>query len=240
MTVTIFRRVMGILVSLALGAGLVAAILVSKAKAAPRCDAEAWICKSIRQQHRAEREREERREEARDERERAAIRYARERQRELEREREAAWRRNHDRYYGYRSADRHPETRVYGFVARMTQIDGRDCRNGCCPAVENISRSHTSEAEAWDDAQLGWMKAVSVRYGAMYADVQNMDIRTMSRQCFRCEFNESWIGRKREQVAQATGVSNGFKSCCRIIASPCIQPIQGANEAPLKGDERQQ
>ncbi len=149
----------------------------------------------------------------------------------------------HTRRYGGRyhaRRDAHPETRVYGMTIRgMTQVDTRDCRNGCCPPVENISKAHSSESAAWNDAQLGWMKAISVRFGAMYADVQNADERTIVRQCFRCEFNEDWISRNREALAQNTGTGNGFKSCCRIIARACIQPIQGADETPLKGDKAQ-
>jgi hypothetical protein len=81
------------------------------------------------------------------------------------------------------------------------------------------------------------MKAVSVRYGAMYADVQNADARTLVRQCFRSSFNEGWLARNVEAVAQNTGVGSGFSWTCRIIASPCIQPVQGANETTLKGDK---
>lgn len=151
------------------------------------------------------------------------------------------------RYYGERRRERevvedrhhhHESTRVYGFVARMTQTDRRDCHNGCCPPVENISSAHSNEGAAWNHAQLGWMKAISVRYGAMYADVQNADARTLVRQCFRCEFDESWIARNREALAQNTGTGNGFKTCCRIIASACIQPVVGASETPLKGDQK--
>lgn len=132
----------------------------------------------------------------------------------------------------------HRETRVYGFVQRMTQQDRRDCHNGCCPPIENISRDHGSEQRSWNDAQLGWMKAVAVRYGSMYADVQNADARTLVRQCFRSSFSESWLARNAEAAAQKLG-GDGFSWTCRIIASPCIQPIQSAYETPLKGDEKQ-
>lgn len=132
----------------------------------------------------------------------------------------------------------HRETRVYGFVQRMTQQDRRDCHNGCCPPIENISRDHGSEQRSWNDAQLGWMKAVAVRYGSMYADVQNADARTLVRQCFRSSFNESWLGRNAEAAAQKLG-GDGHSWTCRIIASPCIQPITGGYETPLKGDEKQ-
>lgn len=120
-------------------------------------------------------------------------------------------------------------TRVFGFVAHV----GGPCR----PAVENISREHTSEKAAWNDAQLGWMKAVSVRYGAMYADVQNVDARTLRRQCFRSSFDESWVARNLEALVQNTGTGPGYKTTCRIIASPCIAPI--TNDTPLKGDTPQ-
>ena len=131
----------------------------------------------------------------------------------------------------------HTATRVYGYVQHMTQQDKRDCHNGCCPPVENISRDHGSEQRSWNDAQLGWMKAVAVRYGAMYADVQNADARTLVRQCFRSSFGEGWLARNLEAAAQKTGVSDGHQWTCRIIASPCIQPTTGGYETPLKGDK---
>jgi len=234
-----FRRFLGILISLALGAGVTAVAVVAKARAQSRYDTDqTWIRKTLRDQRREEHAREHYEE-------------WREARASEQRRRHARWHESRNRYYGYTHSHRerdysgqyrrepeHREARVYGFVARMTQQDQRDCRNGCCPPVENISRDHGSETRAWNDAQLGWMKAIAVRYGAMYADVQNADARSLVRQCFRSSFDESWIGRNKEALAQNAG-GDGFKWTCRIIASPCIQPIQGAHETPLKGDERQ-
>lgn len=220
-------RPLRIISAVTLGALLVAGIVVASARSQTRYDTDQkWIRDTLR----AEREKHD---------------DIVERQREFRRYR---WEQQEPRrrYYGERRdrerevAEEHRDgTRVYGFVARMTQTDRRDCHNGCCPAVENISRAHGTEDRAWSDAQLGWMKAVSVRYGAMYADVQNVDARSLVKQCFRCEFDESWIGRNREALAQNTGTGNGFKTCCRIIASACIQPIVGASETPLKGDPKE-
>jgi len=134
--------------------------------------------------------------------------------------------------------DEHPEARVYGVTIRMVQIDKRDCHGGCCPAVENISRDHSSQDRAWNDAQLGWMKAVAVRYGSMYADIQNSDWSGLVKQCFRSSFGESWLDRNLEAAAKNTGISDGHKWTCRIIARPCIQPVDGAIDTKLKGDSR--
>lgn len=224
-----FKRALGILISLALGVGMAMVMVVVKARAQSRYDIDQqWIRKTLRQQRHEDRDREHRREERYES-------WRQDRERE-HRHRHAHWRGNHERYYGQR-ADEHRETRVYGFVARMTQQDRRDCHNGCCQPVENISRDHGTEQRAWADAQLGWMKASAARFGSMYADVQNADARTLVKQCFRSSFDESWIGRNREALAQNTGAGDGFKWTCRIIASPCIQPIQGAHETTLKGDQ---
>ncbi len=227
-------RIVGIATALVVGIGMMMAVVAARAQ--DRYDPDQrWIRSTLREQHREE-WRAERREQI------ASDWRWQERQRDRQR---SEWRdrdreRNRDRYAMSIVDDRGRDLsgpRVYGFVARMTQQDRRDCHQGCCPPVENISSAHSNENAAWNHAQLGWMKAVSVRFGSMYADVQNADARTLVRQCFRCEFDESWIGRNREALAQNTGTGNGFKTCCRIIASACIQPIQGAHETPLKGDQ---
>lgn len=224
-------RVVGMTTALLVGIGIAMAIVVARAQ--DRYDPDQkWIRNAIREQ-RAENHQAERRQQS------ASEWHQQQRQRSEWRDRERE--RNRDRYAMTIIDERGRDLsgpRVYGFVARMTQQDRRDCHNGCCPPVENISSAHSSESAAWNHAQLGWMRAISVRFGSMYADVQNVDARTLVKQCFRCEFDESWIGRNREALAQNTGTGNGFKTCCRIIASACIQPIQGATETTLKGDEK--
>lgn len=224
-----FKRALGILISLAVGVGIAMAMVVVKAKAQSRYDTDQqWIRKTLRQQRHEDHEREHRRE----------VRYESWRQdREREyRHRHAHWRGNHNRYYGYRS-DEHRETRVYGMTMYGPQMVQRDATShvSCWPPMENTSREHTDENRAWNDAQLGWMAAVSVKYGARFADVQNVDARTLKRQCFRSNFDESWLGRNREALAQNTGTGLGYKVRCTIIASPCMAPI--TNDTPLKGDQ---
>ncbi|HNR92402.1 MAG TPA: ACP S-malonyltransferase, partial [Dokdonella sp.] len=41
--------------------------------------------------------------------------------------------------------------------------------------------------------------------------VQNVDARTLKRQCFRSSFDESWLGRNREALAQNTNTGLGYK-----------------------------
>lgn len=228
-------RAVGIATALIAGIGVMMAVVAARAQ--DRYDPDQrWIRSAIREQYREERA--ERREQI------ASDWRWQERQRERQR---SEWRdrdreRNRDRYAMSIVDDRGRDLsgpRVYGFIARMTQQDRRDCHQGCCPPVENISRDHLSEQRSWNDAQLGWMKAVAVRYGAMYADVQNADARSLVRQCFRSSFNEGWLARNVEALAQNTKTGDGFSWTCRIIASPCIQPIQDAHETPLKGDEKQ-
>lgn len=133
----------------------------------------------------------------------------------------------------------HPETRVYGVIHRPGQQVLRDATAHvtCWPPVENTSREHSDEGRAWNDAQLGWMASVSVKYGARFADIQNVDARSLRRQCFRSSFDESWLARNREALAQNTGTGLGYKVRCTIIAAPCMAPM--TNETPLKGDEKQ-
>lgn len=135
--------------------------------------------------------------------------------------------------------EHHRETRVYGMVMHGPQATFRDATShvSCFPPVENTSREHSDEGRAWNDAQLGWMASVSVKYGSRFADVQNVDARTLKRQCFRSSFDESWLGRNREALAQNTNTGLGYKVRCTIIASPCMAPM--TNDTPLKGDERQ-
>lgn len=198
----------------AITTSVLVACMCLPAMAQSRYDSDqAWVRETIHKERRAERRRQ------------ALVIEYREQRRIRHRPRH-----QHDNERTYR------KPRVYGYVAMMSQQDRRDCHGGCCPPVENISRDHGAENRAWNDAQLGWMKAVAVRYGAMYADVQNVDARTLLKQCFRSSFDESWIGRNKEALAQNTGIGDGFKWTCRIIASPCIQPIQGANDTRLKGD----
>lgn len=150
----------------------------------------------------------------------------------------------YDRWREARRDDRdrhehHREARVYGMVMHGPQATFRDATShvSCFPPVENTSREHSDEGRAWNDAQLGWMASVSVKYGARFADVQNVDARTLKRQCFRSSFDESWLGRNREALAQNTGAGLGYKVRCTIIASPCMAPM--TNDTPLKGDEKQ-
>jgi hypothetical protein len=222
-------RLLGIILSLAIGAVLVVTMVAIKAHAQSRYDHDQkWVRTTIKDSIR--------------EKDRKALEQYYDMPVEIVRRPRHVHRERHyyDRWREARRDERHEhrETRVYGFVQHMTQQDRRDCHNGCCPPIENISRDHGNEQRSWNDAQLGWMKAVAVRYGSMYADVQNADARTLVRQCFRSSFNESWLGRNAEAAAQKLG-GDGHSWTCRIIASPCIQPITGGYETPLKGDEKQ-
>ena len=134
-------------------------------------------------------------------------------------------------------ADTTDGTRVYGVAYRA----GRTIRDAtanvqCWPPLENTSREHSNEDRAWNDAQLGWMASVASKYGARFADVQNIDLRTLERRCFRATFDESWLARNLEAAAQNTGTGLGYKLRCTIIAAPCMAPA--SNATPLKGDIR--
>jgi hypothetical protein len=131
----------------------------------------------------------------------------------------------------------HPDTRVYGMIAHGPQRVFRDATSHvqCWPPIEAISGEHASEDRAWNDAQLQWMGAVAVKYGARFADIQSVDARTVRRQCFRTSFNDSWAGRNVEAAKQAIGLT-GFKLRCVIVASPCMAPATG--DTPLKGDQQ--
>jgi hypothetical protein len=131
----------------------------------------------------------------------------------------------------------HPDTRVYGMISRGPQRVYRDATSHveCWPPIEAISGEHASEDRAWNDAQLQWMGAVAVKYGARFADIQSVDARTLRRQCFRTSFNDSWAGRNVEAAKQAMGLT-GFKLRCVIVASPCMAPATG--DTPLKGDQK--
>ena len=131
----------------------------------------------------------------------------------------------------------HPSTRVYGVIMRGPQQVYRDATSHvqCWPPYKHVGGEFSDEKRAWNEAQLGWMGAVSAEYGSRYADVQNVDARTLHRQCFRVSFNDSWAARNLEAAQQAVGLT-GYKVRCIIVASPCMAPA--TNSTPLKGDER--
>jgi hypothetical protein len=141
------------------------------------------------------------------------------------------------RHHKPKVVEAHRDTRVYGMVMSGPQKIYRDATSHvqCWPPVEAISGEHANEDRAWNEAQLHWMGAVSVKYGARFADIQAIDARTLRRQCFRTSFNDSWAGRNAEAVKQAVGLT-GYKLRCVIVASPCMAPSTG--DTPLKGDQQ--
>lgn len=224
------KGVLTILTSLALGALIVAGALVAKAKAQSRYDTDQqWIRGTLREERKARREREE----AREERERAAERWARERQRDLERER---WARTHDRYYGYRSADSHPETRVYGFVARRGFTE-RDATShvGCYPQVQGLSAEHLGEEAAWGDAQRDWANKVRWQAGERFMDLRYAV--AVEKQCTISSVKESVLGRITQGAKEIVGGDAvGARWRCMVRAAPCQAPIEG--DPNIKGDSR--
>lgn len=227
------RRVLGILISLALGAGMVSAVLVTKACAQTRYDYDQqWIRKTIRKQ-RYEAWRAERREEAREE-----WREARERERERERRAYAEWRRTHDRYYGYRreEAAMHPATRVYGVVMRRG-FSERDATSHveCYPQVQGLSREHLSEDGAWGDAQRDWSNKVRWMHGERWMDLRYAG--NIEKQCTISSVKESVAGRIVQGAKQVVGgdaVGSNWR--CMVRASPCQAPIEG--DPNIKGGDQ--
>lgn len=90
----------------------------------------------------------------------------------------------------------------------------------CMPAVTALSREHSSEDTAWQDAQSAWENAVRWRYGERFANVVNSDSSTREKKCAPSRSPQSIAGQLTESI-RGTPMQR-----CEIVARPCMAPTQ--------------